>query len=417
MPRDLSSRPGPLRAWQQARLRSRSGPTRSLIPPGKSCNNPCSRQGDRVVAARTLQLVRSRRAPDRHSGRSHLGGSERRDATPSPRRLHGCRSDQLPASGDLQVAYVFGERGALGLDRLLERRDVEVIRVRPSWPSGGSPQRLSRANSPLPDPSVMSVAGSRGHGSSIALHGRERSHRALFEIASADALRCVGGRGFPSGGRRSSGAQRPQHGRCPRACRHCVLSRAARARARGLLAAAAAARARQRFIHRALELLFPHFAAEVGGRAGDGGRRARRAAHAAGRRAAAARGALRGPRRCRRAVLHRPPGHPRGAAARRPGDLRRRPRRALRRRGDPRLSRLLRHRRLPARAPAPGLRGAARAARADRDRAPRHRHRHPSRPRASARRSPSITARASSSARPPCSARASSSTRASRSAR
>ena len=68
-------------------------------------------------------------------------------------------------------------------------------------------------------------------------------------------------------------------------------------------------------------------------------RRARRAAHAAGRRAAAARGALRGPRRCRRALLHRPAGHPRGAAARRPGDLRRRPRRALRRRGDPRLSR------------------------------------------------------------------------------
>jgi hypothetical protein len=35
-------------------------------------------------------------------GRSHLGQSERRDATPSPRRLHGCRSDQLPASGEMR---------------------------------------------------------------------------------------------------------------------------------------------------------------------------------------------------------------------------------------------------------------------------------------------------------------------------
>jgi hypothetical protein len=48
--------------------------------------------------------------------------SERRDATPSPRRLHGCRSDQLPASGDLQVAYAFGREtcidvvAVLGLD-------------------------------------------------------------------------------------------------------------------------------------------------------------------------------------------------------------------------------------------------------------------------------------------------------------
>jgi hypothetical protein len=37
-------------------------------------------------------------------GRAHLGESERRDATPCPRRLHGCRSDQFPASGDARLA-------------------------------------------------------------------------------------------------------------------------------------------------------------------------------------------------------------------------------------------------------------------------------------------------------------------------
>jgi hypothetical protein len=37
-------------------------------------------------------------------GRSHLGESERRDATLSPRRLHRCRSDQLPASARSRTA-------------------------------------------------------------------------------------------------------------------------------------------------------------------------------------------------------------------------------------------------------------------------------------------------------------------------
>ena len=69
--------------------------------------------------ARRSRVVRSRRAPDRHSGRSHLGDSERRDATSSPRGLHGCRSDRLPASGGLRVAYVFGRETCIDLVAVL----------------------------------------------------------------------------------------------------------------------------------------------------------------------------------------------------------------------------------------------------------------------------------------------------------
>ena len=48
-----------LRAWQQARLRSRSGRrARSLIPPGKSCDNPCSRQGDGTRQRRRTPAAR-----------------------------------------------------------------------------------------------------------------------------------------------------------------------------------------------------------------------------------------------------------------------------------------------------------------------------------------------------------------------
>jgi hypothetical protein len=78
--------------------------TRSLVPPRDSRNNPSRRQGERVVAptdACSSSGAGARRTG--HSGRSHLGESERRDATPSPRRLHGCRSDQLPASGEKRV--------------------------------------------------------------------------------------------------------------------------------------------------------------------------------------------------------------------------------------------------------------------------------------------------------------------------
>ena len=44
----------------------------------------CPERAQSTRASRRSLLVRSRRALDGRSGRSHLGESERRDATPSP---------------------------------------------------------------------------------------------------------------------------------------------------------------------------------------------------------------------------------------------------------------------------------------------------------------------------------------------
>ena len=119
----------------------------------------------------------------------------------------------------------------------------------------------------------------------------------------------------------------------------------------------------ERFAHRTLALLFPHFAAEVGGRAGDVAeelarwRRCWPTCCGCRRRTAPSPDAVverffAALPDIREALLL-------DAQAICDGD----PAAHSDRRGDPRLPGLLRHRRLPARASAAGLRGAARAAR------------------------------------------------------
>ena len=50
-------------------------------------------------------------------------------------------------------------------------REAEVIRVRAVAEQGTTAKRLSRANSPRPDASIMPVVGPRDHGSRYRLHG------------------------------------------------------------------------------------------------------------------------------------------------------------------------------------------------------------------------------------------------------
>ena len=161
------------------------------------------------------------------------------------------------------------------------------------------------------------------------------------------------------------------------ACSRRRVPASARVRPRGVLDAAEAARARG-------ALRQPHAGVAVpalrrrGRRASRRRRRGARAAgEGAGRRAAAAGDALLLARRGDGAVPRSAAEHSRSAAARRAGDLRRGPGRALDRRGDPRLPGLQGHRRVPARTSAAGLRGAARAAAAERVRARADGHRHP----------------------------------------
>ena len=97
---------------------------------------------------------------------------------------------------------------------------------------------------------------------------RRTRHRALVEAASADALRRVGG------GASHLGAPKLRRGYCQRMAvvpgrtgTASFLQHLAREREDYSLPPRLRELA-ERFIHRALELLFPHFAAEVGGRAG-----------------------------------------------------------------------------------------------------------------------------------------------------
>jgi hypothetical protein len=80
-----------------------------------SCSLPSAIAEARMSSSATLA---GRPSAGPAPGRSHLGESERRDAAPSPRRLHGCRSDELRASGDQQkqahrmLGSCFGPREA-----------------------------------------------------------------------------------------------------------------------------------------------------------------------------------------------------------------------------------------------------------------------------------------------------------------
>jgi hypothetical protein len=136
---------------------------------------PASLTGSRIGRQRNARdkLAWGKRSADRSGRAPSLSSLEQRTLA-SARRSDGAARC---------VDIVRGDRG-LRIARSLESHGAPTHRTLQRTRRGGDPgrilvaeqgdrrERLLRANSPRPDPSVVPVAGSRGHGSATALHGK-----------------------------------------------------------------------------------------------------------------------------------------------------------------------------------------------------------------------------------------------------
>jgi hypothetical protein len=148
--------PEPLEAAAGGECRIRLAAKRGGSSAGLVLVPRCGSQ--RRACPGSCPVVRSRRAADRHLGRSHLSESERGARDPVSSRVHGCREGQRPAPGDEQVRRPDHELTCLRLGARHEHRRRFVPAVLPSanLTSTATRQLLERAEADGTTPSELS---------------------------------------------------------------------------------------------------------------------------------------------------------------------------------------------------------------------------------------------------------------------